>query len=162
MRCTTDGYGRDAFLHRIVWQRLGSKVELFLRLGYRCNGTYIPSARQSIYQEPLFRVQFHYLEAERTGPRILFEKSDYLVRRLRRIGAKGEYAAHFLNIFRVGACSHYSVAASAAPKPPSLRDQVEAWLGEISPGTRLHDTSHPNLDVVSLEYSFTHGKQVLK
>jgi predicted ATPase len=118
-----------------------------------------PEVHRSVYQEPLFGVQFHYLEAERTGPRILFEKSDYYVRRLRRIGAKGEYAAHFLNIF---GSEPVSIPELLHPRAETvkLRDQVEAWLGEISPGTRLHDTSHPNLDVVSLEYSFSHGKQV--
>jgi len=41
-----------------------------------------------------------------------------------------------------------------------LRDQVEAWLEEISPGTRIHIDLHKAMDLVNLEYSFVTGKHV--
>jgi predicted ATPase len=37
---------------------------------------------------------------------------------------------------------------------PQLKHQVEAWLGEISPGTRIYTVPHVNLDLVNLEYAF--------
>jgi predicted ATPase len=121
----------------------------------RTSGT----GEEGVFAEPLFGTGFHYLEAERTGPRILFETSDYYVRRLRKIGTKGEYAAHFLTLFG-GEPVAVSQLLHPCGESDRLKDQVEAWLGEISPGTRLHDTSHRTLDIVSLEYSFAHGKKV--
>lgn len=31
---------------------------------------------------------------------------------------------------------------------------MEAWIGEISPGTRIIISSHPEMDLVSLQYSY--------
>ena len=55
---------------------------------------------QGIYSTPLFTDDFHYLQAERIGLRVFAEVSDYLVRQHRQIGPRGEYALHYLAIFR--------------------------------------------------------------
>lgn len=46
------------------------------------------------------------------------------------------------------------------PKAQSnqLRHQLEAWLGEISPGTRLYTEAHHSLDLVSMEFAFQTGR----
>jgi predicted ATPase len=36
----------------------------------------------------------------------------------------------------------------------NLKNQVEAWIGEISPGTRIEIESHSAIDLVSLQYSY--------
>ncbi|MFM6025189.1 MAG: hypothetical protein ACKPER_20045, partial [Dolichospermum sp.] len=36
----------------------------------------------------------------------------------------------------------------------NLKNQVEAWLGEISPGTRVDIELHSGMDVVNLQYSY--------
>jgi predicted ATPase len=128
----------------------------------------------------LFGDYFHYLQAERIGPRSVFEMSDLMVRQHFQIGNKGEYTAHFLAVF--GDCVINSVGWSqmspqvipkdferleqissiSHPQAKSLylKDQVEAWMGEISPGTRIHITSNPGIDLMSLQYSFIMGKEV--
>ena len=40
--------------------------------------------------------KFHYLQAERLGPRLFLEISDFQVQQLENLGSQGEYAAHFL------------------------------------------------------------------
>ena len=110
-------------------------------------------AAPEIFNNSLFNDRFHYLEAERIGPRSSFEMSDFNVHRHRQLGVGGEYAAHFLSLFgtqlNVVPCLRHQSTTSA-----SLADQTEAWMSEISPGLRLHYTAHPSMDVVNLRISF--------
>lgn len=110
-------------------------------------------------QTSLFSDNFQYLQAERTGPRVAFRMSDFHVRQHHQLGIRGEYAVHFLYTFRDSNVSDIGVAHPRA-ESGSLLNQVEAWLGEITPGTRLNFAAHPGTEMVSLEYSFVSGKQV--
>jgi predicted ATPase len=110
----------------------------------------------AIYRTALFSDDFHYLQAERLGPRTSFGTSDYLVRQHRQIGPSGEYAPAFLSFF--GArdipnplLRHPRAAAN------DLKNQVEAWMGEVSPGTRLNLTARPDMDLMGLRFSFVTG-----
>ena len=111
----------------------------------------------NIYEARLFGNRFHYLQAERLGPRRFFETSDFLVRQQRQLGVSGEYTAHFLAIF--GRVDIQPELARAGANSLNLIDQVEAWLEEISPGTRVVLTSNAANDTVSLQYSFLMGSQ---
>jgi len=104
--------------------------------------------------QSLFTDRFHYLEAERIGPRSAFEMSELDVHRHRQLGTSGEYTAHFMALFGS------ELTVSTAMRHPnanslSLRDQVEAWMSEISPGLRLHFNAHRSMDLVNLGISFT-------
>lgn len=129
---------------------------------YDAKGDVVASARAEtsgdVFKERLFSDRFEYLQAERIGPRTQFPTSDYLVRRKRHLGTKGEFATHFLSYFgrRLKVERHL-----AHPNATSddLIDQVEAWLGEISPGARLHFTPYAGTDAVNLEYSFLYGSE---
>ncbi len=112
-----------------------------------------------IYQTSLFKDDFHYLQAERLGPRRFFEMSVYQVQQHRQIGTRGEYAAHLLDTYGSEKIVNESLAYPDA-ESLKLRDQVEAWLEEISPGTRIHIDPHKAMDLVNLEYSFVTGKHV--
>ncbi|HBY75986.1 MAG TPA: DUF3696 domain-containing protein, partial [Cyanobacteria bacterium UBA11148] len=130
-----------------------------------------PVAKE-IYQLSLFNKKFHYIQAERIGPRSFYPMSDFDVREKGLIAANGEYAAHFLlvnenkNILN-GKLSHPNVKSSKKdfsddPETKSLAliDQVQAWMGEISPGTRIKINSNPDMDLISLQYLFEMGKEV--
>lgn len=112
-----------------------------------------------IFDFSLFGDDFHYLEAERIGPRTSFGMSDSAVIQHRQIGRRGEYAVHFLNVFGkrtiTGALTH------SGDKSSTLSEQVENWVGEISPGTRIHIEPHPSMDVVNLRFSFGAVKHVI-
>ncbi len=117
-----------------------------------------------VYQSNLFGNKFHYLQAERIGPRPFNEMSDYQVRQLGQLGIKGEYAAHFLAINGQKAIpnsglSHPEVKSKtqrdlSSAKSMDLIDQVEAWMGEISPGTRLKIDAKSDVDLMSFQYSY--------
>jgi predicted ATPase len=115
------------------------------------------SEADGIYQSSLFGNAFHYLQAERLGPRRFFETSDFLVRQQRQLGVSGEYTAHFLAIF--GREDIQPGLARNDASSLNLIDQIEAWLAEVSPGTRIVLTSNAATDTVSLQYSFLMGPQ---
>ena len=123
------------------------------------DNTVKPVSKLSDYGElsnSLFGSNFHYLKAERIGPRVSFQMSEFDVKQSRQIGPSGEYCAHFLSCFE-----HEEIPISALCHPTNdslgLRDQVEAWLSEISPNTRIHVTPHSEMDLVSLEFSMLSG-----
>ncbi len=113
--------------------------------------------KKEIFDTSLFNDNFHYLQAERIGPRTSFKMSDYQVRQHRQIGTRGEFAAHFLSSFEDEKIPNHSLNHPLG-KSLQLRSQVEAWLGEISPGTRLSLKPHSGMDLVELQYSFSTGK----
>ena len=101
----------------------------------------------------LFTDNFQYLEAERIGPRPYFAAADFAVRKERQLGKQGEFAAHYLHLFRGEICANVPLLNPKA-RSPRLIDQVEAWLGEISPGARITTSLHSDMDLVSLAFSF--------
>ena len=111
----------------------------------------------NLAQLNLFNNNFHYLNAERLGPRNLLGTSDFQVRQLRQLGAQGQFTIHFLSLF-----GNEDIPVTDLQHPNamslSLLNQVEAWLSEISPGARLNITSVPEMDLVGLRYSFTFGR----
>lgn len=105
-----------------------------------------------IYRTGLFTDDFHYLQAERIGPRTAFGMSNYAVRQRRQLGKAGELTAHFLQQWRE-AYVHDAVQHPQA-NSAQLIDQVTAWMGEISPGTQLDIQPHSDMDLISLRVGF--------
>jgi predicted ATPase len=116
-----------------------------------------PPVSNKTWNLSLFNDNFQYLRAERLGPRSSFMMSDFQVRQHRQLGTQGEYTAHYLSIF--GGSEKIAGPALAHPNETSynLLLQVEAWLGEISPGTRISLNATPEMDLVNLQFSFSGG-----
>ena len=107
---------------------------------------------QSIYSGSLFTISFHYLEAERVGPRTSFAMADFVVRELRQMGTKGQYATHFLhqNSSReVPEPLHHPLGRSF-----TLLGQATAWMGEISPGAVIQVEDYEEMDRMRLAFGF--------
>ncbi len=119
---------------------------------------------QEVYQSSLFNKNFHYLQAERMGPRPFFEMSDFQVRQLGQLGTRGEYTVHFLFInereeIPNSSLSHPQVKlkgqkGQVEAKSLDLIDQVEAWMGEISPGTRFNLDAKSDFYLMSFQCSY--------
>jgi len=111
------------------------------------------------YQSSLFTDHFHYLQAERSGPRKSFGMSKYQVNQHRQLGAHGEFTPHFLAQY---GSEPIPVPALAHPQAVSfsLQNQVDAWMGEISPGVKVLPEIIPNLDLVDLRFAFVQGKDI--
>jgi predicted ATPase len=111
-----------------------------------------------VFATSLFSDAFQYLCAERIGPRTSFPTSDFAVRQHRQVGSRGELTAQFLAIYGSQRVSMESVLLEGVPS--LLKDQTEAWLGLVSPGTRFQVTPYAGMDLVQLEYSFVGGTDV--
>lgn len=106
-----------------------------------------------IYKSSLFNDNFYYLKAERIGPQISYPMSEFDVIQKKQLGINGEYATHFLDAFGNQNLPNEKLSHPKA-KSDSLKDQVDAWMGEISPGISIK--TEPNLQTqrVTLQYSF--------
>lgn len=163
------GTAQDALFEDAKEEKIGLELELAggskgkWRFNYNKEADVLDldhaTIAEGFYQSSIFKDNFHYLQAERLGPRRFFEMSVYQVQQHKQIGIRGEFAAHLLDTY---GSENIIDASLAYPKIESLklRDQVEAWLGEISPGTRIHIDLHKAMDLVNLEYSFVTGKHV--
>lgn len=107
----------------------------------------------NIYNSGLFNDNFHYLQAERLGPRRYFEMSEFQVNQHRQIGSQGQYAAYFLDTYQNTEIIDSKVCHLDTGSL-KLKDQVEAWMDEISPGTRVKIKANPEMNIVNLQYSY--------
>ncbi|TVP65472.1 MAG: DUF3696 domain-containing protein [Nodularia sp. (in: Bacteria)] len=101
----------------------------------------------------VFNKKFHYLQAERLGPRTSYDMSDYQARRLGQLGSRGEYTAHFLAINQDKDVLQSKLRHPMA-KSNSLSSQVEGWMREVSPGTRIKINSNSDIGLMSLQYFY--------
>lgn len=112
---------------------------------------------EKLYTMSMFSDKFHYLNAERIGPRRSLPMSDQQVRVLGQVGSDGEYTGHFLDLNKDIEVPDNLRHPHA--KSNSLQAQVEAWLGEISPGVRIHLASHADMDLIKMGFSFVGQRQ---
>lgn len=104
---------------------------------------------------------FHYLNAERMGPRTSFPIPTMMQSIRNRIGNSGEFAAYNLSEYGSLAvpCEKLLLPPMGGGTP--LRDalsQTEAWLSRIGHPVRIHVQEYPGMDLVNLEFSFiSHG-----
>ena len=100
----------------------------------------------------VFGPHFHYLSAERLGPRYIHDMSSFEVEQQLQMGPDGRYAVAFLEAYsknRVSAGLHHKMAVDR-----SVRSEVMAWLGEISPGVQLFIQPYPELGRMALSMGF--------
>ena len=114
---------------------------------------------EEVYDNSLFGDNFHYLPADRIGPQPIYEASDYFVREHQQLGVKGEYAPHFLDTFGAREIIAETLAHPTATAETNLKNQVDAWMGEISPGVRIHIDNYSEIDRIDLRYSFVVGRE---
>lgn len=93
-----------------------------------------------------------YISADRLGPSIMYDMSQNFVKN-GILGSYGQYTSHFLSVngnrLKVDSkCFHPSMSS------PFLANQVNAWLGEISPGVKINVTEIPGADKMLLNYEF--------
>ncbi len=110
---------------------------------------------------------FQYLKADRISPRTFHKKNNNLVVKYNNLGDLGEYTVDFLDIrgnekIKFENCIHPNTEQSKNNLNEIIRDntltnQVNLWLGEISPGISIKTTTISS-NSVKLEYKFTQPK----
>lgn len=100
-----------------------------------------------------FRHRFVYLAAERLGPRKLSD-----INMTDEIGIYGEYAIYQLYKWRNNEIQYALVHNNAISN--TLFNNVEAWLGEISPGVRIQLNPLSNIDSIQALFAFEMNRDV--
>ncbi len=121
---------------------------------------------ENIQEIALFTDLFHYLQAERIGPRTSFPMSDYAVRH-NQIGSRGEYTVHYLGRYAsapvLEKLHHRGLDGqklSEEPNQNTLLQQVTSWSRELSPGIRLNVEVFPEVGAAKLGYSVERGQDL--
>lgn len=111
---------------------------------------------EAVFKTALFGPNFQYLNAERLGPRVYFETSTHEVINRNRLGSRGEFAANYLAEFK---STQIPIPQLKHPASTGLTlyEQVNAWMGEIRPGTRVNTISNLGMSLVGLNYQFLGG-----
>lgn len=128
------------------------------RFGYETDSDLLPFSeshehpRADLEEISLFNNQFQYLQAEHWIPTKTFNRSDFEVVQKRSLGYRGEYAPHYLAVH--GSEEIESTMFHVDSTSNILLHQTQAWLGEISPGTKINAQDIPNLDAIKLTYQF--------
>ena len=105
------------------------------------------------YSETLFTGGFSYLGAEHVGPQRQYSTENWKQNRLNYFGSKGEYVVPFL----AEQGETYRVPDSLchdAGKTNKLKDQVSAWVSEMSPGIRISAELEPFLEKARLLFGY--------
>jgi len=106
--------------------------------------------------DSILGLNFQYLRAERLGPRLTSVKEDYPVTREKNVGLSGEFTAHYMLVYgddKIAKELRHEKAVSN-----TLKSNVEAWLGEVSPGVQVTYTDHDRIDQVSTRFNFVSEK----
>lgn len=124
-------------------------------------------------KQPLFGNNFQYLNANRIEPQSIHKKSYTSVVTLNNIGSLGQYTVDYLETrgdddIEFDNCIHHKTISSrnnqgVVLKDKRLKNQVNLWMGEISPDVSIRTTSVSS-DIVKLEYEFeqpTYGKTMV-
>ncbi|MCK6513353.1 DUF3696 domain-containing protein [Myxococcota bacterium] len=93
------------------------------------------------------------LHAERIGPRVSYGFSDLMVSTQRNLGTSGEFTAHFLSLYGEDKIQRKELLYPGEGRN-ELKYQVEGWMSEVCPGTRLRLEAHPSLDQIQMRYAF--------
>ena len=112
--------------------------------------------------QPLFTNNFQYLNAQRIEPKSVNIASYTSVKDANSLGKYGQYTAHYIEL-RGDEAVHFDNLLhrnteiyedkGEAKVDRTLKNQINLWLGEISPGVRVQ-TSKISSDLILLEYKY--------
>ena len=111
------------------------------------------------FENGLFGDGFVFLAADRISPQIFYGVPDLESSASRNLGIHGEWTAHFLSVYGEEAIKLKNCAHPGA-RSFQLRHQVEAWMGEVSPGVQIHLDSQVELDLIGVTFSFVARRDV--
>lgn len=105
---------------------------------------------------------WHYVGAERIGPRRYSLTSDTDVILQRKIGPTGEHVLHYLQYYAeqqvcAELCLGHESGSYGVPIPlnqMALQIQTERWLNHISPGLRLKIAEERGMDLLQMKFAF--------
>jgi predicted ATPase len=161
----TIGRGKDAFYQNAGKDELmtievkdTNGAEFSWQFRYESATDILPlesfTSNAELTQISLFTPQFHYLAAEHLSPQTIYPKSEFEVTRYKTLGIKGEYVVHYLSHFGSSTKISYPNLRHPNASSDTLLHQTAAWLGDISPGTKLNIEDIKGIDLVRMGIQF--------
>ncbi|EGU32381.1 putative ATP-dependent endonuclease (OLD family protein) [Vibrio ichthyoenteri ATCC 700023] len=164
------GNGKDVLFHDAEIESINIEAcwpesELNITFDYVENSNMQPvnggftTLEGSPFEEALFVSKFQYLSAERISPKSFYDVSEYAISTRRSLGIKGEYTAHFLSQHGDKPISISQLQHEKATST-SLIDNVNAWMSDITPGTKVITKLIPDINQASLHYQFESSSEL--
>ncbi len=118
----------------------------------------------ALQKQSLFGSNFQYLNANRLEPTSVHNKSYTNVVTLNNLGMFGEYTTHFIEVHGNDEIKFENLLHKDSKTiddvtgkeliNKTLINQINLWMGEISPGLNVRTTAIPNSENVLLEYVY--------
>lgn len=107
--------------------------------------------------QSLFSNRFQYLSADRISPESNYKMSEFHIKDLNSLGNHGEYTVHFiaenaLKQLPIGDFKHEKTDTY------SFLENLDAWMGEITPGIKINAKTQMESNTATLSYHFIQGK----
>lgn len=114
---------------------------------------------------PIFSNKFHYLNAERVGPRPYYETSSTKVVHQNQMGVKGEFAANYFSAYRskkiaIEALRYRDLFDDTKTNDIGLTlyEQLNAWMNIIRPGAQVRIKDQPESGTTTLQFEFLNAR----
>lgn len=104
----------------------------------------------------LFSDNFVYISADRLGPQLSYPIGSIEQVRRRRLGNRGDFSLQYLSLMSGDDLSITALKHSKS-KTLNILDNVNAWLGEISPGVKITITPNTDIEAIRLAIQFDSG-----
>ena len=158
------GTGKDAFYQFSKDNRITLNLSFSnsyshdFEFEYQSDADYLKSKIEhtiepDFFSQSLFNQQFKYISASRIDPIQIHGKSYSNVIDNKSLGDRGQYTVHFLKEY-----GDSEIAFTNLKHKDSvsllLNEQVNKWMGEISPGATFCLTEIPNSDFILLDIKF--------
>jgi len=114
------------------------------------------SKDQDFLKSTLFGDDFVYISAERLGPQLSYPIGNIDKVKKRRLGNKGDFALQYLSIIS-GDDLNIVTLKHENSKTINILDNVNAWLGEISPGVKITVLPNTDIEAIRLAIQFDAG-----
>ena len=101
----------------------------------------------------LFNNDFHYISADRWGPRISLPLSDFDVNH-NNLGKYGEYSIHYLLEHGDRPLKNSNIGLLNEEAGTTLVSQVQAWLNDISPDVKIDPKEFKAVNAGTIGFSF--------
>lgn len=139
----------------------GDELDLFCSYRFIDNTDFLPAETVSPcnYSIPLFSERFCYLAADHISPSKTYRTST--INTINPVGNNGENAPYLLSIIGNNELKNSKLHHSKA-KSNLIAHELDAWMGEISPGTRILSEEIVGLDIVRLSFEFETKFEVSK
>jgi predicted ATPase len=161
---TDIGVGRDALYQfaqsdKIVFELTMNDNQYLWECNYQKDADFLEAKNNYLSNQITMlqkaAEQFHYINSIRHGPSDIYPISSD-VSDEKQIGARGEYAPYYINLFG----NNYIVPETLRHEKATsetLLSQINAWMKEISPGVSLQTEFIPSINIVTLHCQFDYG-----